>query len=363
MNLEEFDFEKDIKKKKKKKTKKATGHYGLIAFLLLLLGLLSGAMTMILILYFSHLKVNHAQEGPIITVEKSDESKEEVILKEDEEIAVEQDEDIDAKRLEDIKNTLQNGDGVIAALRKGYPDDLVVVRGKQYNFVPIIKTLKMNNYSIDNISTENGYEYTFEDGTKARKGIDVSKYQGEIDWEAVASDGIEFAIIRAGIRGYGSGKLVMDDDFALHITEAINAGLDAGVYFFSQAITEEEAIEEADAVIGALNGNGLNYPMVIDVEHVNGGRQSEISVDKRTDVVIAFCDRVREAGYTPMIYGNLDTFTLQLDMTRIENVEKWLADYDLDLYFPYEYSMWQYTSKGRISGISEPVDINLDLRR
>lgn len=138
-------------------------------------------------------------------------------------------------------------------------------------------------------------------------GIDVSTYQGEIDWEQVALSGIDFAMIRLGLRGYTQGGIRMDSMFERNIDEALAAGLDVGVYFFSQAVSVQEAEEEADFVLGQLEGYTLTYPVVFDWESVSdaSARTNHMDAEEVTRCAAAFCDKIAAAGYTPMIYVNL----------------------------------------------------------
>lgn len=270
---------------------------------------------------------------------------------------------VSGEPLDILKAYLENGESTSAALRKALSDEIVVASGGRYYFLPIEEELKKNSYKSENlVIDDNGVLSYQEDGeTISKKGIDVSRYQGEIDWERVRADGVEFAFIRAGIRGYGTGKLVPEEGFAENLVEAVDAGVDVGVYFFSQAVTEEEAVEEADLVIDSLSGNGIPYPVVYDLEKVKSadGRMNKMTKEEMTKVCIAFCERIREAGYTPMIYGNLETFCLMLDMKQLEEYPKWFAFYQSEFYFPYDYQIWQYSDKGRVDGIEGDVDMNI----
>ncbi len=145
---------------------------------------------------------------------------------------------------------------------------------------------------------------------------------------------------------------------------AKEAGIKTGVYFFTQAITVEEAIEEADYVLENITGYDVSYPVVFDVEMIvnDDGRANGLSQKDRTDITIAFCDRIKAAGFTPMIYGNVKCFTKLLDMTRLNDYEKWYAFYDDYMYMPYEVGIWQYTEKGKVAGINTGVDLNISYK-
>ena len=211
-----------------------------------------------------------------------------------------------------------------------------------------------------------------------KKGIDVSTYQGTIDWKKVKEDGVDFAMIRAGIRGYGvssdgiQGKLVQDARYVENMKGAINNGIEVGVYFFTQAINEKEAIEEANFVLGLVKNYKITYPIAIDTElstHPTGnGRADNLSVEQRTKVIKAFCETIEEAGYEPMIYANKWWLKDNLDMSKLSNYSIWLAHYtgatqDDPFAKPSDYTgkyiMWQYTDKGTVDGIIGNVDMNV----
>ena len=194
------------------------------------------------------------------------------------------------------------------------------------------------------------------------KGIDVSKHQGNIDWTKVAADGVEFAFIRVGLRGYGTeGKLVEDEYFEQNVKGALQAGIKVGVYFYSQAITDEELLEEANLVLEKVKPYNIELPIVFDVEKVSGGkgRANELSVEERTRLTALFCQTIQDAGYKPMIYHNMEMGTLMLDLGQLEQYDKWFAYYNDDLYYPYAYKVWQYSEKGAVDGINEEVDLNI----
>jgi GH25 family lysozyme M1 (1,4-beta-N-acetylmuramidase) len=207
-------------------------------------------------------------------------------------------------------------------------------------------------------------KYIGNDGLQSKIGVDVSEYQGVINWEQVKNAGVEFAIIRAGYRTYGGGVITLDNSLITNIDGANAAGIDVGVYFFSQAITPEEAIEEADAVLDAVAGRTITYPIVFDWEIIydDTARTDTITVEGLADCCVAFCERVKSAGYTPMVYQNASTSTHKLDLPRIKDYDFWLAEYTDFPTFYYEYDMWQYTSEGKIPGIEGNVDINISFK-
>lgn len=271
--------------------------------------------------------------------------------------------EVEASMKSKMKELVESEDGgALTMLRYFFPENLVYY-DDGYVFAPILDSLKKHQLTDENFRENDKKEMEYiENGVvTSHKGIDVSKYQGTIDWQAVAADGVEYAFIRLGLRGYGSGKLVLDENYDANMRGANEAGISTGVYFFTQAVSVEEAKEEAAFVLENLADYDVPYPVVFDVEMIVGdnGRANKLTMQERTDITLAFCEAIQEAGYTPMIYGNIKCFTKLLDMTQLENYEKWYAFYDNYMYFPYEVSMWQYTENGTVDGIEGKVDLNI----
>ena len=194
-------------------------------------------------------------------------------------------------------------------------------------------------------------------------GIDVSSHNGSIDWNAVAQSGVEYVIIRCGYRGYGSGVLVEDSRYRTNIKGALNAGLKVGVYFFSQALDEIEAVEEASMVLNAISGYQITFPIFLDVEYSNtskNGRADGLSVSQRTAVCNAFCKTITNAGYRAGVYANKDWLYNHIDTSQFSSSTKiWLAQYAKTPNYSGRYEMWQYSCTGSISGIKGNVDLNM----
>ena len=210
--------------------------------------------------------------------------------------------------------------------------------------------------------TADGSENTdlgFANGT-GKLGIDVSRWNQAIDWEKVKEDGIEFAIIRCGYRGATSGSLVLDPLYEENINGAIAAGIPVGVYFFTQAVSEMEAIEEASMVIRLIEDYDVDYPVFLDSESAGGkGRADSLEADERTKYHKAFLETVASAGYETGVYASRNWLNNRLDMTRLSQYKVWLAEYaDAPTYDKY-YDMWQYTSKGSVNGIETRVDLDM----
>lgn len=280
-----------------------------------------------------------------------------------EEAVAETSEEVSGEFLDKLKELMLSGDGTTAMLRYFYPDDVVVVDAGEYYFFPISDELAHNTYDPEQFELDEDQIMTYyENGENiSHKGIDVSRYQGRIDWEKVAGDGVEYAFIRLGIRGYTEGAIQKDETFENNIKGARRNDIDVGVYFFTQATSVEEAEEEAQYVLDIIEPYKVDYPVVIDVEAVSNAnaRTRDLTKEERTEYCIAFCEMIKNAGYTPMIYGNLKTFMLMLDIEQLEGYDKWFAYYDEQPYFPYEFQVWQYTDKGSVSGIGTDVDLNI----
>ena len=210
------------------------------------------------------------------------------------------------------------------------------------------------------VQQENGW-ITYPD---ALQGIDVSVYQGEIDWQAVADAGVDFAIIRVGYRGYSQGAIQPDTNFQKNMEGALKAGLDVGVYFFSQATTVREAEEEADYVLEAIRNYPVTYPVVFDWEFIDGqtARTDEMEGEHMTECAKTFCELVQAAGYTPMVYFNQEQGYLYYQLDQLDQFPFWLAEYDEKPDFFYDFDIWQYTHTGTVPGIEGNVDLNLAFR-
>lgn len=224
----------------------------------------------------------------------------------------------------------------------------------------ILKTLKTSIYLQEDNTIING--------------IDISNHQGDINWKKVKNDGIDFAIIRAGFRGYGqAGSMNKDERFDYNIKNALANNIDVGIYFFSQATTIEEATEEANYTLNIIKNykDKITYPVIIDVEYANSehtGRADNLTAEQRTNIVKKYCNIIKDAGYIPMFYTDKWFATNNLIMSELTDYEYWLAHYTgstkedpLAKMSNYEgkYSIWQYTSSGTVDGIETNVDLDI----
>ena len=231
-------------------------------------------------------------------------------------------------------------------------------------FVEINPSIPECSYDWNRLNTEdqNDWYYADEDGIKTSiRGIDVSKYQESINWKKVAEAGVEFAIIRMGFRGMNQGTLEVDPYFDANMKGALDNGIKVGVYFFSQAVSEKEAAEEAAFVLNAISGYNVEYPVIFDTERVTtyDARANSLNMETRTALCRKFCEKVSEAGYKPMIYANTKYMIMGIDLTKLTDIDKWYAVYNPTITFPYDFQMLQYSESGSVPGISGNVDLNI----
>ena len=218
--------------------------------------------------------------------------------------------------------------------------------------------LTENPYRPEDFATQGGYVTCLTGPT--RRGLDVSEHQGKIDWEQVHEAGFDFVFIRIGYRGYSVGDIFPDDRARENLAGAKAAGLDVGVYFYAQAITPEEAAEEARWCLEFLAGEGLELPVVYDWEYVSpSARTGGMDKATLTQCVRTFCDAIEAAGYQGMVYFNNHVSQDLLDLEALQQYPFWLAQYKDQLDYPYQVDFWQYTETGTVPGIEGDVDIDL----
>ena len=241
--------------------------------------------------------------------------------------------------------------------------DYVDAHGERHT-ATIDPDLKMHDYDWDNlVKADDGTLSYSDDKYQTRKGIDVSSHQGDIDWTKVKAAGIDFTFVRIVYRAYGEkGQLFADERAVDNIKAAQAAGLDVGVYVFSQAVNEKEAVEEAELTLKQLEGLELELPVVFDPETIldDEARTDDVSGEQFTDNTVAFLDRISEAGYKPMVYSNMVWEDELFDMKRLQDYPFWYADYEIPAQTPYAFSIWQYSEKGHVDGVEGAVDLNLE---
>ena len=321
-----------------------------------------------------------------------------------------------------VRTPLEEGQSTIAMLRSLFSDELVFLKDGRYYFAPVAEKVERNDYQEGDFAFDDGGVLQYVGAQRdvaARQGIDVSEENGYIDWNAVADDQISYAIIRLGSAG-GEEGLSEDDYFAYNLENATDNGLQAGIYVeFSDVDSEDEAAAQAQAVVerlqameeeraritlpvavavripdeqsahqsGAQNRNAAEDGQsqsgaqnrsaagaAVDGQSQSGARTAQGEGDEpaqtafqsaktRTLHVAAFCDAIMEAGYTPMLYGDLASFAIYLDIGELEGYARWIADHSDSLYFPYRFSYWQYTDAGQVQGISGDVHRDIYLYR
>ena len=247
------------------------------------------------------------------------------------------------------------------------PDPIIVPDQDTFEYrdrtLQVYKNLEKNTYNKQGFSQEGSLMY-YEDSSISKTfcGVDISSHQGEnVDWEKLKAAGVDFAILRVGYRGYTAGSMNIDTTFKRNVQAATEAGINVGVYFFSQAITAEEAVEEADFVLEIIKDYDISYPVVFDWENISSdtARTTGISSDVVTDCAIAFCERVEDAGYMPMVYFNMTIGYFYYDLGRLEGYDFWFAGYTESPNFYYHFDIWQYTSSGSIDGVNGRTDMNI----
>ena len=221
-----------------------------------------------------------------------------------------------------------------------------------------------NEYDARAFAVTDGF-LTYSGGV-SRVGVDVSSHQKDIDWQQAAEAGVDFAMIRAGYRGYTEGGLFEDTYFRANMEGALAAGLEVGVYFFSQAVSAEEAVEEAKFLLSLLEGWEVTFPVVFDWEKQDkdNSRTKDVTGETMTACTVAFCEAIEEAGYLPMVYFSPSKAYGELDLEQLMQWPFWLAHYTPEWSFTsfrYHFHIWQYSNKGSVPGIEGTVDLNLCL--
>lgn len=227
--------------------------------------------------------------------------------------------------------------------------------------------------SINPYLTKNTYDYSglvyqypimkyYEDSKRVSKvGINVSADDGDINFKRLKKAGVEYAMIRLGSRGYGSGNLMADEMFYENVRKATEAGLEVGVTFFSQAITKEEALEEATRVIEGLQGFSITYPVAFDMEYVKNdtARVQGLSREAKTEIAAAFMDAVAQAGYKTILYGDKEWMLRRVDLTKLIGYDIWISQEQDTPDYPYKFTMWEYTKSAKLDGMDEPAALSV----
>lgn len=263
-----------------------------------------------------------------------------------------------------IQSSLESGNSVTSMLRDLFSDDLVVVSDGKYYFYPVVSSIEKNGFSDGDFAFDDAGRLTYQgDDTSVviRSGMDVSASTGEIDWDAAASDGIEFVMICAGTRN-DDGELVTDSSFTDNMDGALEAGLDVGVYWNLGATDAEEAKEEEEYLETLLLSykDQITLPVAVTVRKVSeGSRIYSLSKAEWTKNLETFASALQSSGYTPMIYGSLASLVMKTDLSSIDSYARWIQEFSDNLYFPYSFSMWQYASAGSVEGVENTVHLDI----
>lgn len=239
---------------------------------------------------------------------------------------------------------------------------LVKMRNGKEDWVLISPYLPKHEYDFTKLVCQSDLMQYYVDGKRiSHVGADISKYQDYIDFVRLKKAGIQFVMIRVGARGYGTGQIVLDDSFSDNIKRATDAGLQVGVYFTSQAVSVEEAQEEAQIVLEAVGDYKLTYPIAIDMGFVENdtARIETLTKAQKTEITKTFLDIVKEQGYIGMIYGDKEWFVKELDMSKLTGYDVWLSQIQDVPDYPYRFTMWQYTRSATVDGIAGYANLNI----
>lgn len=231
----------------------------------------------------------------------------------------------------------------------------------------VLGQIPVNSYKLENFYIEDGYmAYHDDEGNKlSHLGVDLSYHQENVDFAALKESGVEFVMLRCGYRGYSEGGLVKDEKFDEYAAACNEYGIPLGVYFFTQAVSVEEAVREAEFTIDLIREYDISYPVALDTEYVSekGARTNseEIDEDLRSEMCIAFCRKISEAGYYPMIYASENWIRRDLNYEALQEYDFWAPQYLEENDFMYDFTIWQYTERGFIKGVDEEVDLDISM--
>lgn len=238
----------------------------------------------------------------------------------------------------------------------------IINRDGEEEWVLISPYLPKHEYDFTRLVCQSDLMKYYEDGREVSfVGVDISKAEGYVDFNKVKKAGIDFVMLRVGARGYSSGQLVLDEYFSDNIKRATDAELEVGVYFFSQAVTEAEAVEEANLVLEQIKDYTVKYPIAIDMEYIehDTSRIEGVSRADKTTIIKAFLNTIQAAGYEPMIYGDKEWLIREIDLSRLTDCDVWLSQQEDIPDYPYQFSMWQYDRQASVDGISGNASLNI----
>ena len=241
---------------------------------------------------------------------------------------------------------------------------LVTYQDGSTEWVEINDKLAANSYDTAKFVYQNPQMKYYVNGKQASWfGVDISSKQGIVDFEKLKKAGVDFVMIKVGGRGYSSGNIVLDSSYKDYMNGAKNAGLGIGVYFYSQAVDKDEVCEEAETLLELIKDYPVKYPVVFDMESVEGdmARTDALDVSTRTELARIFLKTIKAEGYTPMLYGDKEWLVTKLDLEKLQDYDVWLSQETDTPDYPYEYTMWQYNKSGTVSGISGTAGLNISL--
>ncbi len=237
--------------------------------------------------------------------------------------------------------------------------------GASPEYVSVNAIIPKNELVPENFKMVSGNRLTYSQSGRnvSHFGIDVSKYNGTVSWNSVKKDGVEYALLRVGSRGYSTGNILLDESFQQNLRGCRENGIDVGVYFFSQAINTNEAIEEANYCVASLSGNAIRYPVIFDSEEIlnDSYRTENLTPAELTSIFKAFADVVKAYGYTPMFAGTKEQLVKRVDLQSMNGYDIWLLDTGEKTEYPYRYCIRQYSDKGRVKGINGEVNLDICL--
>ena len=241
---------------------------------------------------------------------------------------------------------------------------LITNRDGSDEWVLISPYLKKNTYDFTNMEDKAGLKRYMENGRKTSYvGVDISKHTGKIYFPSLKAAGVDYVMIRLGSRGYSTGQITLDENFKENIEGAIEAQLDVGVYFYSQAISQDEAVQEANFVVQNLEPyrGKVKYPIAFNMGFVSNdkSRIEGLSREDKTTVTVSFLEGIKAAGYVPMVYGDKEWLLKEVDLTKLQDFDVWLSQEEDIPDYPYLYSMWQYDTDGVLNGIDGGADLNI----
>lgn len=241
---------------------------------------------------------------------------------------------------------------------------LITNRDGTEEWVMLNPYLTKNTYDFTRLEDRAGLKRYMENGKKiSYVGVDISRQNGDVNFTSVKAAGVDYVMIRLGGRGYSTGQITLDENFKKNIEGAIEAGLDVGIYFYSQAISQEEAVQEANFVIQNLEPYKANikYPVALDMEFVanDTARIEGVSKEDKTNIATSFLESVKTVGYVPMIYGDKEWLIKEIDLAKLQSYDIWLAQEEELPDYPYQYTMWQYSTDGVLNGVTGEANLNI----